>query len=447
MRTLFLTLLLSVFALSPADAAGPPTPSARGALAKKPAKKKAAQKKVAKKKPAKKKGKKRRKAVAAKPVPDLTEDGKPNVLAKNAVVVDLATGEVLYEKGADVPVPIASVSKVAAALALREEGLDLEGKQTISLDDHKVTVRGATSRLRVGATFFNGDLLKAALIASDNRAVVAMGRAIGLDPAKFAAKMTALAAKLGLEHTKFGDPTGLDEHNVSTAREVVKMLKAALADPVLQPILSMPEAKVEPVEGAKGSIEYVNTTRPIRAGKWNVLGAKTGFTNPARYCLAIAAKLSDGREVGMAFLGAEGKLTRFGDFSRVVKWLEKSVAEQGPPLPEALQAAEAAKEAAAIEAAEALQAEAPAGDEDAPADGAEAPADGAEAPADGAEAPAAALVEVPAAPPAELAEAIEQATAAPAETPAALAEALQHAAEAPVAEAGDGQPQHATKGR
>jgi D-alanyl-D-alanine endopeptidase (penicillin-binding protein 7) len=383
MRTLLLTLLLSAFVVAPAVAAGPSTPAARGAPAKKPAKKKAVTKKKAK---AGKK--KRRKAVAEKPVPDLTEDGQPNVLAKHAVVVDLATGAVLYEKSADTPVPIASVSKIAAALALREEGLDLTGKQTISLDDHRATVGGARSRLRVGATFLNGDLLKAALIASDNRAVVAMGRAIGLDPSKFAAKMTAMAAKLGLEHTKFGDPTGLDEHNVSTAREVVKMLQAALADPVLRPIMSTAEAEVEPVEGAKGTIEYHNTTRPIRSGKWNVLGAKTGFTNPARYCLAIATKLSDGREVGMAFLGAEGKLTRFADFSRVVKWLEKAQ-EQGPPLPPELQQAEAEKEAEAIRQAEAL--------DDAP------------------------------------------------QAPAGVVEAMQQVV--PAAEAGDGQPQHATKGR
>lgn len=257
--------------------------------------------------------------------PDTTPDGKPNVKSRAAIVVDLTTGAVLYEKNPDEEVPIASVSKLAAALAVRAAGLDLEGRQTITKDDHRITVGGAPSRLRVGLTFLNHDLLKAALVASDNRATVALGRAVGLEPGKLAGAMTTLAEKLGLKHTRFGDPTGLDARNVSTAREVVALLKASMADPVLQPILHAPWVAIEPID-AQGAIEFQNTTRPIRSGRWHILGAKTGFTNPARYCLAIATKMEDGREVGMAFLGAEGKLTRFGDFSRVVKWLRKNEA-------------------------------------------------------------------------------------------------------------------------
>jgi D-alanyl-D-alanine endopeptidase (penicillin-binding protein 7) len=261
-------------------------------------------------------------AAAATPFKDLTADGKPNVQARSAIVIDLASGDVLFQKNADEPMPIASVSKLAAALTVRDKGLDLEGTQTISKEDHQHTRGGAPSRLRVGLTFFNHDLLRAALIASDNRAVVAMGRSIGLEPDAFAQAMNGVVGKLGLKHTFFGDPTGLDVRNVSTAREVVQMLKAALADPVLAPILHTPKAEVTPV-GSKWSIEYVNTTRPTRSDRWHVLGAKTGFTNAARYCLTIATRLDDGREVAMAFLGAEGKLTRFGDFARVIHWLQK----------------------------------------------------------------------------------------------------------------------------
>ena len=88
---------------------------------------------------------------------------------------------------------------------------------------------------------------------------------------------------------------------------------------MLGPITRRSEYDAHPV--GRPPVTYVNTDRPAQRSNVQVLGGKTGYTDEAKYCLAIAAKL-DGRRVGMVFLGADGKLTRFGDFNRSVAWLQ-----------------------------------------------------------------------------------------------------------------------------
>src|SRR5262249_1413299 len=161
------------------------------------------------------------------------------------------------------------------------------------------------SRLQPGMVLTNRDLLHAALIASDNRAVPALGRAVGLKPDAFADAMTKKARELGLYHTEFKDPTGLDDANVSTPGGTIKMFQAALAEPVLAEILRKAQYVAQPLN-RRGSIQYTNTDHLVRSGRWQVMGGKTGYTDIARYCLVVAARVGD-HNVGMAFLGAEGK--------------------------------------------------------------------------------------------------------------------------------------------
>lgn len=262
-------------------------------------------------------------AVAASPFPDLTRDGRPNIQAAHAVVVDGKTGEALYDKAPAAVVPIASISKLMAALVVRDRGLDLDATATIANADHITARGGAPSKLQIGWTFSHRDLLTAALVASDGRAVSALGRALHLDAEAFAAAMTAHARKLGLEHTHFVEPTGLDARNVSTAREVVTLLRTAIADPELRAIMQMSAASIRTVvsRGEGRRLRFANTNRLARRSRWNIIGGKTGYTNAAAYCLVVATRLPDGRGIVMAFLGAHGRLTRFGDFGRAMRWL------------------------------------------------------------------------------------------------------------------------------
>jgi len=264
-------------------------------------------------------GRSHARAGKSRAVPPLTRDGQPNIQAQAAVITDLQGGGDYFAKNPDAVRPIASISKLMAALVVLDSGLKMDGTQTITAEDRKVATGGARSRLFEGMTLTNKDLLHAMLIASDNRAVPALGRAIGLRPDGLAAAMTRKARALGLLHTAFQDPTGLDDGNVSTPREAIRMLRIALANPTISEILKKARYVAQPTN-RRGAIEYVNTDMLVRTGRWQVLGGKTGYTDIARYCLVVAAKIGD-REVGMAFLGAEGKLTRFGDFGRAADWL------------------------------------------------------------------------------------------------------------------------------
>lgn len=263
---------------------------------------------------------KHRRRKASPPVPALTPDGLPNIQAAGAVIVDLDAGEELYAKDADTVRPIASVGKIFVALVARDKGIPLSGQTTITEEDRRYAQGGARSRLPVGKTFTNHDLLRAMLIASDNRACTAIGRAVGLSPAKLVEAMNAKARMLGLKKTRFSDPSGLNG-NVSTPRELAVALKAAMEDPVLVEIMTTPSVVVTSTDEPRIAIQYFNTNVSLRVGRYPILAGKTGYTDEARYCLAIAARIGE-RRFAMVFLGAVGELTRFADFSRAAQWIE-----------------------------------------------------------------------------------------------------------------------------
>lgn len=242
----------------------------------------------------------------------------PNVQAASALAVDLDSGAELYAKQADSERPIASISKLAAVLVVMDKGLVLDELTTITQTDADVAKGGAKSRLLTGMTVSNLDLLHAGLLGSDNRAIAALGRSLGLSAADFASEMTKKARALGLKHTRFREPTGLSRENVSTPRETIALLQHALAHPTLAPILGRLEYSAHPV--SRPAIPYVNTYKPAIRRHVEILGGKTGFNDFARYCLVISSRV-DGRRTAMVFLGAEGKMTRFGDFARVADWL------------------------------------------------------------------------------------------------------------------------------
>jgi serine-type D-Ala-D-Ala endopeptidase (penicillin-binding protein 7) len=256
---------------------------------------------------------------APPPVPPLTREGMPNVMAASAVVVDLDDGIELYAKDPDRVRAIASVGKIVLALVVLEKGLLLDEETIITAEDRDLSRGGARSRLPVGKGFTNRDLLRAALVASDNRACSALGRAVGLTPEQLVAAMNRKARELGMKKTRFQDPSGL-RGNYSTAREVAVALRAALGNPVIAELLAERTTTVRSTSDPRHVVQYANTNVALRAGRHDVLGGKTGYTDEARYCLAIAARL-EGRRLGMVFLGAEGKLTRFADFNRVAAWV------------------------------------------------------------------------------------------------------------------------------
>jgi D-alanyl-D-alanine endopeptidase (penicillin-binding protein 7) len=256
-------------------------------------------------------------------------DDLPEVRSKAAVVIDAETGAEIFSKRADDVRPIASTTKIFVALAVRKHGIALDSWTEITKADADAARGGSRTRLDVGRKFRNRDLLRAMLIASDNRAPTAVGRGAGLDREALLAAMNKVAKDLGLTRTKIVDPSGL-RGNVSTAREIAIALRAALDDDVLRSIMSEQTASVVSKD-RRARISYATTNQPLAIGKYDVIGGKTGYTNSAGYCFVTGARFHRQRMV-LAFLGAEGKLTRFADFNRVAAWLEREMRHSNVPV-------------------------------------------------------------------------------------------------------------------
>src|SRR4051812_44632349 len=213
-------------------------------------------------------------------------DDLPDVKSRSAVAIDASTGAEIFGKDADDIRPIASTTKIFVAMAVRKRGLDLDGWTEITKTDAREAAGGARTRLEVGQKFRNKDLLRAMLIASDNRAPTALGRAAGMDPDELVAEMSKVAKKLALKRTKFTDPSGL-HGNVSTAREMAIALRAALEADVLKSV--MHEQNAEVISKARyPGINYGTTSQPLVSKKFDVIGGKTGYTKPAGYCFITA---------------------------------------------------------------------------------------------------------------------------------------------------------------
>jgi serine-type D-Ala-D-Ala endopeptidase (penicillin-binding protein 7) len=245
-------------------------------------------------------------------------DDAPTLKSEVAVVLDARTGAEVYAKDADDVHAIASTSKIFVAMAVRRKGLVLDDWTEITQADVKAARGGARTRLDRGQTFSNHDLLRAMLMASDNRAPSALGRAVGLDRQGMIDEMNAVAKDLGLKKTKFTDVSGL-RGNVSTAREMALAMRAAIEDPVIAEIMTTSWVRITSKSGY-AKLDYGNTNAVLQAGKYKITGGKTGYTKSAGYCFVAGTEI-EGNEYVMAFLGAEGKSTRFADFNRVATWI------------------------------------------------------------------------------------------------------------------------------
>jgi D-alanyl-D-alanine carboxypeptidase len=256
-------------------------------------------------------------------------DGAPLLESPSVVVLDAATGSELYAKRADDVRPIASMTKIFVAMALRRHHLALDKWTEINFDDAKASAGGAHTLLLEGQTFRNRDLLYAMLLSSDNRVPSALARSIGLSTPELIDELRRIAGDLGLSHTRFDDATGI-LGNASTAREMALALRETLRDPLLARVMTTRHARVVS-KSEEITANYTSTVQPLWDQHPKILGGKTGHTGGAGYCLLIEAEVQ-GLVVVMAFLGGKTPDARFSDFSRLVAWIEANAAGQSESL-------------------------------------------------------------------------------------------------------------------
>ena len=205
------------------------------------------------------------------------------------------------------------------SLVILDTQVPLGQRVEITSDDIDIE-RGSRSRLKVGGELARNDLLHLALMASENRAAHALGRTFPGGMTVFVDAMNAKARELGMMSTRFVDPTGLSSANVSTASDLVKLVRETHRHALIRQYST---AESHQVNVGGRSIAFRNTNRLVTNDTWDISLSKTGFINEAGRCLVMHAKIQ-GRPMVIVLLDSWGKLSRIGDANRIRKWLTSS---------------------------------------------------------------------------------------------------------------------------
>jgi len=234
-----------------------------------------------------------------------------------AYVVDQDTSETLFDKNSRAVVPIASITKLMTAMVALDSHMPLTEEMTVT-DEDRDYEKYTGSRLAVGSVLNREDMLHIALMASENRAAAALSRYYPGGRPAFIAAMNAKAKALGMTDTHFENSTGLTSQNVSSARDLVKMVNAAYQYPLIRKFST--DRSYEVFTG-KRTLAYNSTNALVRNASWDIGLQKTGFINEAGECLVMQATVH-GRQVIMVLLDSYGKYSRFADAGRLRSYLD-----------------------------------------------------------------------------------------------------------------------------
>lgn len=240
-------------------------------------------------------------------------------LSSNAVlIVNGNTGEALYTKNPSARMPIASITKLMTAMVALDANPAMDELLTIS-EAEIDKLKNTSSRLSVGSTLPRRDMLLLALMSSENRAAHVLSRYYPGGTQAFVARMNAKARQLGMTHTVFYDPTGLDMRNTSTAEDLARMVRAAYTYPIIRQDTTTAEHLVALANGR--SLHYKNSNALVREGEWDIGLSKTGYIQEAGRCLVMQATVGT-QPLIMVFLDAGGSSARTNDAKNIKTWLE-----------------------------------------------------------------------------------------------------------------------------
>ena len=245
----------------------------------------------------------------------------PKLRSSSVLVVDQEQGEVIFGKNVGAVQPIASITKLMTAMVVLDAKLPLDESIEIVHDDLDF-VKGTHSRLQVGTVLTRGEMLKLALMASENRAAAALGRSYPGGIGAFVEAMNRKAAELGMNDTRFVDSTGLNPQNVSTAQDLVKLVEAGYSYEVIRDFTTS-ESHIVEVEGRSRNrlVSFNNSNRLVRSSSWDIGLSKTGYISEAGRCLVMQAKIA-ARPVIIVLLDSWGKLSRIADANRIKQLVE-----------------------------------------------------------------------------------------------------------------------------
>lgn len=235
-----------------------------------------------------------------------------------ALVIDLEEGQSVYEKNPGSVMPIASITKLMTAMVVLDAGLPLEQPIMITEDDLDA-MKGTRSRLPVGAVLTRRELLRLALMASENSAAAALGRSYPGGSSAFVAAMNRKAREIGTRNTYYVEPTGLSSGNVSTARDLGQIVRASYRYDIIREYSTTESYEVEIADGRERL--FHNTNGLVRSGEWDIGLQKTGYISEAGRCLVMQATIA-AKPYIIVLLDAVGRYTRIADANRIKRWIE-----------------------------------------------------------------------------------------------------------------------------
>ena len=249
------------------------------------------------------------------------QNSNPDIKSQAAMVFNAQNERVIYDKNADKVMPIASITKLMTAMVTLDARLSPNEKIMITNADVDKLKR-TSSRLPVGSSYPRHELLRLALMSSENRAAAALGRTYPGGTQAFVNAMNLKAKKIGMVNSRFVDSTGLNSGNVATARDLAKLVAASNNYTAIREFSTTSKHSVSP-GNKRGQLQYVNSNSLVRNQGWEIGVSKTGYLNEAGRCLVMQANIS-GQPVVIVLLNSWGKNTRIGDANRVKKWIENN---------------------------------------------------------------------------------------------------------------------------
>ena len=244
-------------------------------------------------------------------------DGPKEISAPSVILMEQRSGRVLYEKGADIKRPIASVTKVMTALLLMEkiDAGEIKYTDMITASEEANSMGGSQIYLEVGEKMSVDDMLKALMVASGNDAAVAIGEHVSGSLPAFIELMNKRAKELGCKNSNFVNTNGLPEDNhYSSARDVALISRELLSKH--PDITKYSTIWMDSLRG--GEFQLANTNKLVVTYK-GITGLKTGFTSEAMHCLSASAT-RDNLNLIAVVLGAPDSQKRFNDAANLLDY-------------------------------------------------------------------------------------------------------------------------------
>jgi len=241
----------------------------------------------------------------------------PKLKSAAFIVKNQRTDELLLSRRADTSQPIASITKLMTAMTILDGQLDMNEEIVIE-DADKDRLRNSASRLPTGVKVTRLEALQLALMASDNRAAHALGRTWPSGLEAFVEAMNRKAQALGLESTRFVEPTGLSDANVSSALDLERMVEAACDYPAIRDLTTSRELLIR---NKRQQIQFGNTNVLVGNSRWEIGLSKTGYTVDSGYCLVMQMNVS-GEPIIVVLLNSAGEKDRIEDALRIRQWLQ-----------------------------------------------------------------------------------------------------------------------------